>query len=86
VDIEIGRGIPVIGTFSSIGWSQASYYLKIEYTLRPNTVYTTLSTNQLLSVPYALYAGDAGNGFASLWNGNGIPSGIESCRQSSTGY
>jgi uncharacterized protein (TIGR02145 family) len=64
VDLEIGRGNVVSGDFSVIEWSQDEYFLKIEYTLKTKDPYQTLSTTQLLSVPYSLYSGEAGNGFA----------------------
>lgn len=65
VDLVIGRGSPEHGVFSEIDWSADEYFLKIEYSLKPNEHYITLSITQLLSVPYALYTGEAGNGFAT---------------------
>jgi len=59
VDLEIGRGTIVSGDFSAIDWSLDEYFLKIEYALKSRDPYQTLSTTQLLSVPYALYAGEA---------------------------
>jgi uncharacterized protein (TIGR02145 family) len=64
VDLEIGRGIVVSGDFSAIEWPKDEYFLKIEYSLKAKDPYQTLSTTQLLSVPYSLYSGEAGNGFA----------------------
>ncbi len=61
VDLEIGRGTVVSGNFTAIGWSLDEYFLKIEYKLKPRDPYQTLSTTQLLAVPYALYAGETGN-------------------------
>jgi hypothetical protein len=56
VTIEIGGGIPISGTFSSINWASGTYYLKTETYLAGGTNYTIVGTSQLLSVPYALYA------------------------------
>ncbi len=56
VELEIGKGNPVTGTFSSIDWGNNSYYVKIEMDPAGGTAYQVLSTSQLLSVPYALHA------------------------------
>lgn len=60
VTLEIGSGIPQTGTFSTINWSVSPYYIKIETDPNGGTNYTVTSTNQLLSVPYALYAASSG--------------------------
>lgn len=64
VDLEVGRGNVLIGDFSAIAWPEDEYFFKIEYTLKEKDPYQTLSITQLLSVPYSLYSGEAGNGFA----------------------
>ena len=56
VEMEIGKGTPVSGTFSAINWSNNSYYVKIEMDPSGGSAYQVLSTSQLLSVPYALHA------------------------------
>jgi hypothetical protein len=61
VDIQVGRGTVLSGIFSSIDWSSDAYFLKIEVDIRGGTNYQSLSVTQLLSVPYALYAGAAGS-------------------------
>ena len=61
VDVEIGRGIVLSGSFSSINWSTNEYFLKIEADVKGGSNYQLLSVTQLLSVPYALYAGKAGS-------------------------
>ncbi|HSH67964.1 MAG TPA: hypothetical protein VLB84_19660, partial [Bacteroidia bacterium] len=61
VSIEIGSGTPVTGTFSGIDWSMGPYFIKTETDPTGGTSYTISSTNQLLSVPFALYAEKAGN-------------------------
>ena len=57
VDLQIGRGTVLSGIFSAIDWSSNVYFLKIEVDIRGGTSYQLLSVSQLLSVPYALYAG-----------------------------
>lgn len=56
VEIEIGKGTPVTGTFSSINWGNNSYFVKVEMDPAGGTSYQSLSTSQLLSVAYALHA------------------------------
>jgi len=56
VELEIGKGTPVTGTFLSINWGSNNYYIKIEMDLAGDSVYQVLSISQLLSVPYALHA------------------------------
>lgn len=56
VTIEIGGGIPITGTFASINWSNAPYFLKSEIDPTGGTNYTIAGVSQLLSVPYALHA------------------------------
>lgn len=60
--LQIGGGTPVAGTFSAIDWSTGNYYIKTETDPAGGTVYSISGTSQLLSVPYALYAQQAGNG------------------------
>ena len=60
VSLEIGTGTILTGTFATIDWSSASYYLKTETDPAGGTNYTIVGTSQLLSVPYALYAKSAG--------------------------
>lgn len=66
IDIEIGRGTPEIMTEFDLGIDE--YFLKTEVDVEGGTNFQLLSVTQLLSVPYALYAGEAGeakNGFVS---------------------
>ncbi|MDQ6529068.1 hypothetical protein [Flavobacterium sp. LHD-85] len=59
--IEIGGGTPVTGTFSGIDWGAGSHFVKTEIDPAGGTNYTISGTSQLLSVPYALYAGSSVN-------------------------
>jgi uncharacterized protein (TIGR02145 family) len=68
VDVEIGNGNVISGIFSSIDWSAHKYFLKVEVDPKGGTNYQVLSTTQLLSVPYALYAGAAGNAFSGNYS------------------
>ncbi|MGB8491308.1 MAG: MopE-related protein [Bacteroidales bacterium] len=59
--IEIGNGTDKIGVFSEIKWGEDIFFLKVEVDIKGGRNYQEISTTQLLSVPYALYAGKAGN-------------------------
>jgi trimeric autotransporter adhesin len=61
VDLEIGRGTLVSGTFATINWGANLYFVKIEMDPNGGTAWQFLGTSQLLSVPYALYAKDVQN-------------------------
>lgn len=58
--IEIGGGTVVSGNFASINWANGPYFIKTETDPVGGTNYTITGTSQLLSVPYALYAANAG--------------------------
>lgn len=59
--IEIGGGTVVSGNFSSIDWANGPYFVKTETDPNGGTSYSIIGTSQLLSVPYALYAANAGS-------------------------
>ena len=59
INLVVGKGTATTGTFSTINWGIGSYYLGIE--LNSGTGYVAMGTTQLLSVPYALYAGNSQN-------------------------
>jgi uncharacterized protein (TIGR02145 family) len=64
ISIEIGGGTNVTGTFIGIDWSAGMYFIKTETDPSGGTNYTITGVSQLLSVPYALYARTAENGFS----------------------
>jgi hypothetical protein len=68
-----GAGAPVTGTFAAINWGLTTKYLQVEVDL--GTGWIDMGTQQLMSVPYAMYAGSA-NSVASAQNqmiiGNGF--------------
>jgi hypothetical protein len=57
--LEVGAGTVVSGTFANIAWGSGSKYVKTELDPTGGTNYTVAGTSQLISVPYALYAGQA---------------------------
>jgi len=64
--LTIGMGTPVTGTFSTVNWAQNSKFLKVEIDVTNGTNYITVGSSQLLSVPYAMYAGSV----AGMGTGN----------------
>ena len=66
--LQVGAGIVQNGDFSTIDWANGSYFLKTEIDPTGGTNYTVEGTQQLLSVPYALYAGNAANSFSGDYN------------------
>jgi hypothetical protein len=64
VTVEIGGGVALSGSFSDIDWASGIYFLKTETDPTGGTNYTISGTSQLLSVPYALHAKTAENGFS----------------------
>ncbi|MFA5647019.1 MAG: hypothetical protein WC951_01805 [Bacteroidales bacterium] len=63
INLVISKGQVVSGDYSSIDWSVADYFLKIELDAEGGTAYQEMGTSQLLSVPYANYAFNS----ASSW-------------------
>ena len=60
--LSIGEGTVVSGNFGSIDWANGPYFLKSEIDPNGGISYTIESVQQLMSVPYALYAATSGNG------------------------
>lgn len=61
-NLIIGGGTAQTGTFSSINWGGGSKFLKVEIDTNNGNNFTTLSSTQMMSVPYALYAEKSGSG------------------------
>ena len=58
----IGNGTVVAGNFSLINWALGNCYLQIELDVDGGNSFIDMGTQQLLSVPYALYAKSSGSG------------------------
>jgi BclB C-terminal domain-containing protein len=56
VNIQIGNGTPVSGTFGTVNWATGTKYLQVEADITGGSNYTSLANVQLVSVPYALNA------------------------------
>ncbi|MDA9866053.1 DUF1566 domain-containing protein [Flavobacteriaceae bacterium] len=60
VTLIIGDGVSS-DVFSDIDWGAGEYFLKVEVDPQGGVNYVMEQTSQLLSVPYALYAGNSGS-------------------------
>ncbi|MCX6271169.1 MAG: tail fiber domain-containing protein [Bacteroidetes bacterium] len=69
MNLEIGTGIAITGTFSNIDWKTGPYYIEIDMDPTGGSSYQTMGTTQLVSVPYALYSESSGQTFTA---GTGI--------------
>jgi hypothetical protein len=54
-----GSGTPITGTFAGINWAQTTKFLQVEINLGSGWI--DVGTQQLMSVPYALFAGSVQN-------------------------
>ena len=68
VTLSIGGGNVQQGAFADIDWANGPFFLKTETDPNGGTNYSITSTQQMLSVPYALYSKEAGNGFSGDYN------------------
>lgn len=73
VSLQVGTGTPGLGSFGlgEIDWSSGVYFMQVE--IDNGNGYITLSTQQLLSTPFAKYAQAAGSvriksPDGSVWN------------------
>lgn len=68
--LAIGGGTPVTGTFAGINWASGTYFIKTETDPIGGSNYTISGSSQLLSVPYALYAGSSQGKTSIVLTGN----------------
>lgn len=62
MNLSIGSGTVVSGTFATIAWGSGSKFIKTEIDPTGGSNYSVAGTTELISVPYALYAGQAQSG------------------------
>lgn len=61
-NLNVGTGNPIIGNLGTVNWGASAKFLKVELdTSATGNNYTDIGTQQMMSVPYALYAGTAGS-------------------------
>lgn len=73
--IEIGNGSAAVGNYPSIQWGAGPFFLKTEIDPDGGTNYLITAISELLSVPFANYANQAGRhpGVAGLLEGHWQP-------------
>lgn len=60
VNLVIGLGTPTQGVFSAIDWANGTYFTQLEADINGGSSYVLFGSQQLMSVPYALYAETSG--------------------------
>ena len=65
-NVAIGGGTVVTGTLAGVAWGTGNKFIQVEIDPAGGTTYTNLGATQLLSVPYAMYAGSAGSATLTL--------------------
>ncbi len=60
VSLQIGNGTATTGTFAGIDWATGPYFIKTQTDPTGGSNYTITGTQQMASVPYALYAAKSG--------------------------
>lgn len=64
---QIGDGNVTNGSFDAVDWANGPFFVKIETDPAGGNNYLLNSVQQLLSVPYAQYANQAGNAFSGKY-------------------
>jgi uncharacterized protein (TIGR02145 family) len=56
MSLQIGGGTVLSGVFANINWGSSAHFIKLEADFSGGNSYVLLGTQELMSVPYALYA------------------------------
>lgn len=73
INMVIGAGTPQVGTFNNINWAVGSFFVNLAVDFSNGVNYQDFGTQQLMSVPYALYAKKSGAQLNQWRYGNTIP-------------
>jgi len=73
VNLVIGQGTLLGGNFSTINWATGPYYVSLGVNFTNGSTYLDYGSQQLMSVPYALYAKNAGNQLNQWRYGTTVP-------------
>ena len=73
INMVIGGGFPQVGTFNGINWGMGPYFVNLAVDIANGITYQDYGTQQLMSVPYALYAKTSGNQLNQWRYGNTAP-------------
>jgi hypothetical protein len=55
-NLVIGFGTPETGTFSTIEWGASTFFAEVQLDVNGGSNFISMGTQQMMSVPYALYA------------------------------
>ncbi len=67
INIVVGNGSVLHGSFEEIDWSQGPYFIQIHIDPDGGSNFIEMGTSQLLSVPYALYATTSADSFSGSY-------------------
>ena len=73
INMVIGGGFPQVGTFNGINWGMGPYFVNLGVDIANGITYQDYGTQQLMSVPYALYSKTSGNQLNQWRYGNTVP-------------
>ena len=73
VNLVIGNGTVQSGTFPTIPWGNGPFFAVFGIDFTGGTTYLNYGSQQLMSVPYALYAKSAGATLNQWQYGTGVP-------------
>jgi len=68
LSVEVGTGSVVSGQFDTIAWRAGTLFIKADIDPSGGTAYSITGTAELLSLPFALFAKEAENGFSGDFN------------------
>ena len=73
VNLVIGQGTLLGGNFSTINWATGPYFVSLGVSFTNGSTYLDYGSQQLMSVPYALFAKNAGNQLNQWRYGTTLP-------------
>lgn len=68
ISIKLGSGTVINGIFGDIEWGSASHFIQLEVDFDGGSNYVVIGTQELISVPYALYANKTDTSVLNLAN------------------
>jgi hypothetical protein len=68
ISLQIGNGTVLSGVFANISWGSVAHFIKLEADFSGGNSFVLLGTQELMSVPYALYATKTDTSFLNLVN------------------
>ncbi len=75
----IGKGTPLVETFSSINWAQSDLHLLVECDINGGGQPVAMGVTPIMSVPYALYAAESAHDIDTI-----LPNGVVVLRNGQT--